>query len=67
MARESRKTWTEPGIFRNKKMIKEREEGKLRPDSQVNKAICVNQRGGWARLGPQESFWLQSGDFSSLR
>lgn len=30
------------GIFRNKKMIKEREEGKLRPDSQVNKAICAS-------------------------
>lgn len=30
------------GIFRNKKMIKEKEEGKLRPDSQVNKAICVS-------------------------
>lgn len=30
------------GIFRNKKMIKEKEEGKLRPDSQVNKAICAS-------------------------
>lgn len=32
------------GIFRNKKMIKERDKGKLRPDSRVNKAICASMQ-----------------------
>ena len=60
MERSSAQTWIETDIFRNKKMIKGREEGKLRPDSQVNKAICASVKiipeegagPGWAPKKP---------------